>query len=51
MGEYRFGPRIYARMDRDLRDGTHTAPSFDDAVAVHRVIATIEQPKAGAALC
>ena len=35
--------RIYARMDRDLRDGTHTAPSFEDAVAVHRVIAAIER--------
>jgi hypothetical protein len=39
-------------MARDLRDGTHTARSFEDAVAVHRVIAAIErQPKAGAALC
>jgi len=35
--------RLYARMDRDLRDGTHTAPSFEDAVAVHRVIAAIEK--------
>ena len=35
--------RIYARMGRDLRDGTHTAPSFEDAVAVHRVIAAIER--------
>ena len=35
--------RIYARMARDLRDGTHTAPSFEDAVAVHRVIAAIER--------
>jgi hypothetical protein len=34
--------RIYG-MGRDLRDGTHTAPSFDDAVAVHRVIAAIER--------
>jgi predicted dehydrogenase len=31
--------RIYARMARDLRD----APSFEDAVAVHRVIAAIER--------
>ena len=35
--------RIYARMGRDLRDGTHTAPSFEDAVAVQRVIAAIER--------
>lgn len=35
--------RLYARMARDLRDGTRTAPSFDDAVAVHRIIAAIEQ--------
>ncbi len=35
--------RVYARMASDLRDGTRIAPSFDDAVAVHRVIAAIEQ--------
>jgi predicted dehydrogenase len=35
--------RLYARMARDLREGTHTAPSFDDAVALHRIIAAIEQ--------
>jgi predicted dehydrogenase len=34
--------RVYARMARDLRDGSSTAPSFDDAVAVHRIIAAIE---------
>lgn len=34
--------RLYARMARDLRDGTRTAPSFDDAVAVHRIVAAIE---------
>jgi predicted dehydrogenase len=34
--------RVYARMARDLRDGGRTAPSFEDAVAVHRVIAAIE---------
>ena len=34
--------RLYARMARDLRDGTRTAPSFKDAVAVHRIIAAIE---------
>ncbi len=35
--------RVYARMAADLRDGTHTAPSFADAVAVHRIIAAIER--------
>jgi hypothetical protein len=30
-------------MARDLREGTRTAPSFEDAVAVHRVIASIER--------
>jgi predicted dehydrogenase len=35
--------RIYARMARDLREGTRTAPSFEDAVALHRVIAAIEK--------
>jgi predicted dehydrogenase len=35
--------RLYARMARDLRDDTRTAPSFEDAVAVHRIIAAIEK--------
>jgi predicted dehydrogenase len=35
--------RLYARMARDLHEGTRSAPSFDDAVAVHRVIAAIER--------
>ncbi|HEY6981019.1 Gfo/Idh/MocA family oxidoreductase [Reyranella sp.] len=35
--------RLYARVARDLREGTRTAPSFDDAVAVHRIIAAIEK--------
>lgn len=35
--------RVYARLARDLRDGTRTAPSFDDAVAVHRIIAAVER--------
>jgi len=39
--------RLYARMARDLREGTLTAPSFDDAVAVHRVIAAIEKAAEG----
>jgi len=34
--------RVYARMAADLRHGTRTAPSFDDAVEVHRLIAAIE---------
>jgi predicted dehydrogenase len=35
--------RIYGRMAHDLREGTRTAPSFEDAVGVHRVIASIER--------
>jgi predicted dehydrogenase len=35
--------RLYARLAQDIRDGTRTAPSFDDAVAVHRIIAAIER--------
>jgi predicted dehydrogenase len=35
--------RVYGRMAHDLREGTRTAPSFEDAVAVHRVIASIER--------
>ena len=35
--------RLYARMAEDLRTGARIAPSFDDAVAVHRVIAAIEK--------
>lgn len=35
--------RLYANMAQDLREGTHTAPSFEDAVAVHRVIDAIER--------
>jgi predicted dehydrogenase len=34
--------RVYARMARDLRDSTRTAPSFEEAVAVHRIIEAIE---------
>jgi predicted dehydrogenase len=34
--------RVYSRMAADLRDGSRTAPSFDDGVAVHRTIAAIE---------
>jgi predicted dehydrogenase len=35
--------RLYARMAQDLREGTRTAPSFDDAITVHQVIAAIEK--------
>ena len=35
--------RLYARMAQDLRDGARTAPSFEDAVALHRVIEAIER--------
>jgi predicted dehydrogenase len=35
--------RLYARMAQDLRDGTRTAPRFEDAIAVHRIIAAIEK--------
>ena len=34
--------RMYARMAADLATGTQTAPSFDDAVELHRLIAAIE---------
>lgn len=35
--------RCYARMARDLREGTRAAPTFHDAVALHRTIAAIEE--------
>jgi predicted dehydrogenase len=35
--------RLYAKMAHDLREGTRSAPSFEDAVAVHRIIAAIER--------
>jgi predicted dehydrogenase len=35
--------RLYARMAHDLREGTRSAPSFEDGVAVHRIIAAIER--------
>lgn len=34
--------RVYARMAADLRQGTRTAPRFDDAIAIHRMIDAIE---------
>jgi predicted dehydrogenase len=33
---------VYKLMAHDLRHGTHTAPSFDDAVALHNVLYAIE---------
>ncbi|MBL8528233.1 MAG: Gfo/Idh/MocA family oxidoreductase [Burkholderiales bacterium] len=35
--------RIYQRFADDLRHGTRTAPSFDDAVALHHVLHAIEK--------
>ena len=34
--------RNYARMAHDIREGTRTAPTFEDAVALHRAVAAIE---------
>ena len=34
--------RIYARIVADLREGTRTAPSFDDGLALHRLLDAIE---------
>ena len=34
---------LYRRMAADLRNGTHTAPTFEDAVEVHRIIDAIEK--------
>lgn len=38
--------RIYALMAHDIRHGTKDAPSFDDAVKLHRTLATIESAAA-----
>lgn len=38
--------RMYARMAHDLQRGTHTAPCFEDAVELHRLIAAIEEAAA-----
>jgi predicted dehydrogenase len=35
--------RIYQRMAADLRHGSSSAPTFDDALALHRLIAAVEQ--------
>lgn len=38
--------RMYARMARDIRAGTSTAPTFADAVSLHRLIDAIERSAA-----
>lgn len=38
--------RLYARMGADIQNGTQTAPTFDDAVELHRVIDTMERASA-----
>lgn len=35
--------RVYQRLANDLRAGSHTAPNFDDAVALHQTLAAIEE--------
>jgi predicted dehydrogenase len=39
--------RVYASMAHDLRNGTRATPSFDDAVALHRIIDAIERAAEG----
>ncbi|MDP0499908.1 MAG: Gfo/Idh/MocA family oxidoreductase [Verrucomicrobiota bacterium JB022] len=38
--------RMYARMADDIQHGTRTAPSFEDAVALHQVLDNIERSAA-----
>jgi predicted dehydrogenase len=38
--------RMYARVADDIRNGTRTAPTFADAVALHELVDTIEQSAA-----
>ncbi|MBE2276757.1 MAG: Gfo/Idh/MocA family oxidoreductase [Rhodobacteraceae bacterium] len=38
--------RLYARMADDIRNGTRTAPTFDDAVELHRILETITRASA-----
>lgn len=38
--------RIYARLARDIAEGTQTAPTFADAVDLHRLIDVIEKASA-----
>jgi predicted dehydrogenase len=35
--------RIYRRLAADLRNDTRTAPTFDDAVSLHKVLSAMEQ--------
>lgn len=35
--------QVYARLADDLRDGTRTAPTFDDGVRLHSLLAAIEE--------
>ncbi len=35
--------RNYARMAADVKTGSHAAPTFDDAVQLHRLLAAIEE--------
>lgn len=41
---------LYAKFAADQRDGTHTAPTFETAVARHRLIAAIEASAATGAI-
>lgn len=34
--------RVYSRMAADLRNCTRSAPTFDDAVTLHELIAAVE---------
>ena len=38
--------RLYARIADDIRRGTRTAPSFDDAVGLHELVDAIERSAA-----
>jgi predicted dehydrogenase len=38
--------RIYARLASDIRNGTRTAPTFDDAVTLHEAVEAIEKSAA-----
>ena len=33
----------YRLIAQDLKDGTHSAPDFENAVAIHRVLNVIDQ--------
>jgi predicted dehydrogenase len=35
--------RVYRRLAADLRNGTRSAPTFDDAVSLHQLLSAIEQ--------